>query len=365
MSPSSERLRILVLSWKCKLHEAAGGAETYTHEVMERWTRWGHAVTLFCAASPGLPQTDTLDGVNVIRRGGRFTVYREAARFYEEIRPGTFDVVVDTINTRPFLSPSYVRDAPVVALAHQVAREVWFETFPPPISALGRYWFEPRWLTQYRDVPVLTVSASSAASLRAYALRNITVIGMGLRPPPACEARPRAMAPRVVFLGRLAPNKQPSHAVAAFAKARREIKDLELLIAGTGPLERRLAASLPTGARMLGRLSEEAKAAVLGSAHALLVPSVREGWGMVVSEAASVGTRSIGYDVAGLRDSVPPADGVLVEPKVGALASAIETHVPRWAALPRPNLGLAGCRSWDEVAEDFLRHLRLARHARF
>ena len=38
--------------------------------------------------------------------------------------------------------------------------------------------------------------------------------------------------------------------------------------------------------------------------HCLLVTSIKEGWGLVVTEASSQGTPSIVYNVDGLRDSV-------------------------------------------------------------
>jgi glycosyltransferase involved in cell wall biosynthesis len=44
-----------------------------------------------------------------------------------------------------------------------------------------------------------------------------------------------------------------------------------------------------------------------------LVPGVREGWGLVVSEANAMGTPAVAYDVPGLRDSViDNVTGVLV-----------------------------------------------------
>jgi glycosyltransferase involved in cell wall biosynthesis len=43
----------------------------------------------------------------------------------------------------------------------------------------------------------------------------------------------------------------------------------------------------------------------LSRAHIILVPAVREGWGLVVTEANAMGTPAIGYDdVPGLRDSI-------------------------------------------------------------
>ena len=57
----------------------------------------------------------------------------------------------------PFLCPRFVRDVPVVAVIHQVAREVWRYETPWPVAVLGRYLLEPAWLRAYRDVPVVTV----------------------------------------------------------------------------------------------------------------------------------------------------------------------------------------------------------------
>jgi glycosyltransferase involved in cell wall biosynthesis len=39
-------------------------------------------------------------------------------------------------------------------------------------------------------------------------------------------------------------------------------------------------------------------------AHVVLVPSAREGWGLVVVEANAMATPVVGYNVPGLRDSI-------------------------------------------------------------
>ncbi|MGH8873791.1 MAG: glycosyltransferase, partial [Acidimicrobiia bacterium] len=75
-------MRILVMNWKDLAHPAAGGAEVFTHEVTRRWAAWGHEVTLFCAAADGRPTTERIERVRVVRRGSRWTVYREARLFY-------------------------------------------------------------------------------------------------------------------------------------------------------------------------------------------------------------------------------------------------------------------------------------------
>ncbi|MHB1782794.1 MAG: glycosyltransferase [Acidimicrobiales bacterium] len=161
----SAGLRILVFNWRDLAHPHAGGAEVYIHAVAREWIACGHDVTLLCASVEGRPGDEDVEGLHVVRRGGRFGVYREARRFYEREGRGRFDVVVDEVNTRPFLTPRFVTDVPIVAIVHQVCREIWRYEMPLPVALLGRYWLEPRWLRAYRDVPVVTLSQSSKESL--------------------------------------------------------------------------------------------------------------------------------------------------------------------------------------------------------
>ncbi|MGH9068935.1 MAG: glycosyltransferase, partial [Acidimicrobiales bacterium] len=179
-SLGGNRRAILIFNWRDLAHPAAGGAEVYTHHMARELVRAGHTVTLFASTVRGRPAIEVVDGIRVVRSGGRHTVYRAARRFYRREAQGKFDLVVDEVNTRPFLCPRFVRDAPVVALIHQVAREVWQHEAPFPLSLVGRYWLEPRWLRTYRDVPVVTVSESSRQSLEAYGLRHVTVVAEGL-----------------------------------------------------------------------------------------------------------------------------------------------------------------------------------------
>ena len=64
-----------------------------------------------------------------------------------------------------------------------------------------------------------------------------------------------------------------------------------------------------------GRVSEEKKLDLLKRAHVLMVPSVREGWGISVIEANAMGTPAVGYNIPGLRDSIVDGKtGFLAEP---------------------------------------------------
>ncbi|WP_027345788.1 glycosyltransferase family 4 protein [Hamadaea tsunoensis] len=346
-------MKILILNWKDLAHPAAGGAEIYTHEVARRWVRDGHAVTLVCAAVAGRPESEVVDGVLVRRMGSRLGVYGAARRWYADHGRGRFDVVIDEVNTKPFGAATWAAGTPVVGLIHQVCREIWHAQVNPLLAPVGRYLLEPRWLSRFRGTPVVTVSPSSAASLAEHGLSDITVVppGLDLRPRPDVT---RAAAPTLISVGRLSPTKRPEHILAALRLVRRSIPDTELWFVGDGPLRDRLTRHAPAGVRFFGRVGDETRDELLARAHVHVITSVREGWAMVVDEAAAMGTPTIGYDRPGLRDSIPSAAGVLTAPNPAALAEEITARLPGHVEQPAPAGWRGGTADWDLVAERLL-----------
>lgn len=352
-------LRILVLNWKCNRHPAAGGAEVFTHEVAQRWAKAGHDVTVFTPEVAGAPEVEMVSGYRLHRRGGRLSVYREARQFWFEHRDD-FDVILDEVNTRPFEAPLWA-DVPVVACFHQLAREVWFHELPTAVAAVGRYVLEPNWIRAYRDVPVTTISESSAASLRQAGLGRVMNVGVGVSLPDGLPHPIKGTVPSVAFVGRMVSAKRPLDALTAFGLARAALGGGEFALIGDGPIGgtvRDAAARVP-GAHFMGRVSEAEKFELLGRAHVLVVTSVREGWGLVVDEAAAMGAYPIGYRVPGLTDSIPAAGGTLVDPNPRALAAALVECLPRLVTDPS-TVRHGGARSWDDVAERLLAVLATA-----
>jgi glycosyltransferase involved in cell wall biosynthesis len=110
--------------------------------------------------------------------------------------------------------------------------------------------------------------------------------------------------PTVVFMGRLKKAKLPHHALEAFSIIKREIHDAKMWIIGDGYFRKKLESFERKDVTFYGYISNEKKYDLLSRAHIILVPAVREGWGLVVTEANAMGTPAIGYDVPGLRDSI-------------------------------------------------------------
>jgi glycosyltransferase involved in cell wall biosynthesis len=353
-------LRILFINWRDIEHPDAGGAEVFTHEVATRWAARGHDVTLLTSGFPGAAKSSHVDGLR-IRRVGRLrsgTFHLLVQR--ELMRLRGFDLVVESVNTLPFLTPLWrSRLPPTITLVHQLAIDVWDAELPKPLAWLGRR-IERRMFHLYRDVPVAAVSQSTKQDLARLGVRNVTVImpGRDEAPNELLGVRKESV-PTFLFVGRLSANKRPDHAVEAFRQIKSELPDAQLWLVGTGPLERQLAASLPDEATLLGRVSRADLYERMARAHCLLVPSVREGWGLVVIEANSVGTPAVGYDVSGLRDSILPGHTGALAPAGNpeALArSAIElvADAARFAETCREAKSWAERFSWEATASELI-----------
>ncbi len=358
-------LRVLVVNWRDVGNAEAGGAEAYTHEVTRRWAAWGHEVTLLTSRFPGCRPVEEVDGVTIHRIGRLRTGTFHARVQLELARVRGYDVVIDEINAVPFLTPLWQRRLPpVIALTHQMARDVWDAELPRPVAALGR-WVEPRLLRLYRDLPVVTVSDSTRRDLEALGLSRVRVVHGGLDAPPLAPAADKEPAPTFLFVGRLTGNKRPDHAVEAFRLIKATLPDARLWVVGRGPLESALAADLPAGAELLGYLPRDELYERMARAHCLLVPSVREGWGLVVIEASSVGTPVVGYDVPGIRDSVRHGEtGLLARASdpdaLARVGLELLASPSEYAAIRRSAIAWARRFSWERTAQELLAVVREA-----
>ena len=83
--------------------------------------------------------------------------------------------------------------------------------------------------------------------------------------------------------------------------------------------------SLEEQVKFLGFVSEDKKFEMMQGAHILIAPSIKEGFGLTVSEAGIVGTPVVAYNSSGLRDIVKNGkNGILVaEKSPESLASTV------------------------------------------
>jgi|SRR5215212_8923829 len=296
-------MRILCLNWRDVQNPEAGGAEVYTHEIMKRLAKRGHEMTLFASRFKDCQWNEDIHGVNVVREGNKYTVYRKAYSYLKAYKHH-YDLIIDEINTRPFFTYKFAGEKRVIALIHQLAREFWFYETRFPLNYVGYYYLEKKWLSKYNKLVTVTVSNSTKIDLEEIGFKKIFIVPPGLNVKPLSNVGQKEASPTIVFIGRLKRAKLPHHALQAFLTIKQEIQDAKMWIIGDGYLRKRLEWSKTKDVTFFGHVSNEKKYELLSRAHIILVPAVREGWGLIVTEANAMGTPAIGYDVHGLRDSI-------------------------------------------------------------
>lgn len=305
-------MNIVWFSWKDLSHPQSGGAETVSGELMKNLTTHGHTVTLITARYKNSSKHDTVDGLNIIRVGNRFTVYIAAGIHYLRYLKNKTDITIDEMNTIPFASGLYARSTKRILLNYQLAREVWFYQMPFPLSLIG-YLFEPimlKIISRSYDV-VLTESDSTRQDLRKFGFKNIHIFRVGMHLNPLSKLPSKHPSGKILSLGAVRPMKRTLDAVKAFEIARDKNSTLSLTLAGD--ISSVYAVKVLTYIKqsrhcsaidVLGRVSTEDKTVLMRNTDVILVTSIKEGWGLIVTEANSQGTPAITYDTDGLRDSV-------------------------------------------------------------
>jgi glycosyltransferase involved in cell wall biosynthesis len=363
-------MKILLVNWQDVRNPAAGGAEIHLFALFSRLAARGHEVRLVCGGFPGGASEERVEGIQVLRVGGRWSF---ALRAWSAIRRAIAedppDVVVEDVNKLPLFTP-WLTHRPLCVLVPHLFGDTAFQGASWPIAAA--VWLAERPIPRvYRRAAFHVISESTRDDLigRGIPASRIVVIHPGVDageyfPDPALDRSP---APSFLFVGRLKRYKGADLAIRALALARETRKDLTLHVAGTGEeldALHMLARSLGVGDAVSfpGAITEAEKIQLFRTVWGHLLPSAKEGWGMTVIEAAACGTPSIASDSPGLRDSVRHGvTGVLVpHGDVEALAREMlglatdRSRVDRWGEAARVH---AESLSWDAAADQTEAHL--------
>jgi glycosyltransferase involved in cell wall biosynthesis len=351
-------MRILWLNWRDIKNPEAGGAEVLTQEIASRLIRkYNYEITLFSSIFRGGSPLDIIDGVRIIREGGKYTVY-DKAKSYLKRNEKNYDLIIDEINARGFLTPKFVKLKPILALIHQLSTEQFFHELSFPLNYLGRYYLEKKWLSYYKHIPIVTVSESTKKELEILGFKNISLMPEGLSVSPITAVPLKESDPTIVFIGRLKKHKLPDHAISAFSLIKNEIPNARFWIIGDGYMREKLQKLNVKNVTFYGHISNSKKYELLSKAHLVLMPAMREGWGLVVTESNAMGTPVVAYNVPGLRDSVKDGEtGILVKENTpSSLASSAISLLKNADLLYKfSSNALAFSRqfSWDKSADIF------------
>lgn len=153
--------------------------------------------------------------------------------------------------------------------------------------------------------------ARRSAALRALwgAAPSDDDVSSGSTEPAAGRA-----APVMLYVGRLAAEKNVGLALRAFEAARTRVPATRMVVVGDGPLRDRLEAEFPA-ARFVGMQRGEALAAHYASADVFLFPSLSETFGNVTLEALASGLAVLAFDDAAAAEHIRHGrNGLLAAP---------------------------------------------------
>lgn len=363
---AQESHRILILNWRDTRHRWSGGAETYLHEMAKQLIQNGHQVTLFCGNDGRSPRNEVVEGVQIVRRGGFYTVYFWAFIYYIFKFRNIFDIVIDSANGIPFLTPLYVKQ-PIFLLIHHIHQEVFQKHLRFPFSEIAALIESDIMPMLYHRHGVLTVSESSKKAIIGLGLGNkdsIQVINPGIA-QELFTPKSKTSYPSFVYIGRLKPYKNLPVAIRAFAEVLQVYPKAQLRIGGSGESWNELQElitqlGIEKNAELISHPSHAEKAQLFAESWVALQPSMIEGWGITVIEANASGTPVIAARVKGLQDSVQDeVTGVLVTPQDSKiLASEMKKLIENPAKLKKMSkaaLEWSTQFSWENSAEQLLK----------
>jgi glycosyltransferase involved in cell wall biosynthesis len=317
-----------------------------------------------------------IDDIQVIRKYTQNTIWIFACLWYRQYKKThTIDIIIDEAGGWPLLSPLYEKDMPILFFIHHVG-EWEFERFGI-IGKLARKLY--LWMfRQYRNTETITVSNSTRDDLLSlgFSPEIITILENACDVMPIEQIDFSTKKDSLLFLGRLAPIKRVEDAIRAFALFRSSdpsFAHYTLDIVGSGADTQYLQSLHDLVSELCieqfvffrGYIERVDMKEYMRMQKILLVPSKKEGYGLVVVEANSYWIPAIGYDVAWLRDSIYDGQNGYLIPdweveKMGEKIREILTDAHLYEIISQKSLDHAkSLPDWDtqsDILETILSH---------
>jgi glycosyltransferase involved in cell wall biosynthesis len=303
----------ICLVYDCLFPYTVGGAERWYRNLGERLAADGHEVTYLTMRQWERGQAGEVPGVRVVPVGPRMELYSGPGR-RRILPPLVFGLGVgwhllrrgrqyDVVHTASFPYFSLLAAAAIRRLHGFRLMVDWFEVWTRDywIEYLGRLGGQVGHAVQ---ALCLRMRQRPFCFSRVHARRLIAggsrdpIILEGLYVGPLETPEPEQAEQCVLFAGRHIPEKRAAALVPAVASLRRTNPKLRCVILGDGPERARVQDlvrehALDDVVSVPGFVSAGEVERALRQAGCMVLPSRREGYGMVVIEAAAVGTPSV------------------------------------------------------------------------
>ena len=299
--------------YDCLYPHTVGGAERWYRNLSERLAADGHEVTYATMRQWRRGEAAEVPGVRVVAVGPRLGLYTRSGRrrisqalvygagvYWHLLRHGRRYDVVHTASFPYFslLAAAALRRRGryrVIVDWHEVWSEQYWREYLGPAGVAGIA--IQRRCARVRQ-QAFCFSRLHAERLRGEGLRGEVVVLEGEYSGPTEPEAPLETEPCVVFAGRLIPEKRAPLVAAAVALAAGRVPGLRGIIFGDGPQREEVLAAIaalecPALVSAPGFVGGDELHAALRRASCMLLPSRREGYGLIVVEASACGTPSI------------------------------------------------------------------------
>jgi glycosyltransferase involved in cell wall biosynthesis len=303
-------VRICIV-YDCLFPYTVGGAERWYRNLAQRLAADGHEITYVTLRQWPRGERGEIPGVRVVSVGPRMGLYAEAGQrrilpplvfgagaLWHLVRHGRRYDVVHTCSFPYFslLAAALVRRATgyklVVDWFELWSRTYWREYLGGPAGFVGQ---TVQTLCVRTRHDAFAYAQLTAERLREAGMRGDVRVLRGLYAGMESPPTPVPAEPVAVFAGRHIPEKRAPAVVPAVAWARERVPELRGLIFGDGPDRDAVLAEI---AGHDARAYVEAPGFVatteieqaLARALCVVLPSRREGYGLIVVEALSLGT---------------------------------------------------------------------------
>jgi glycosyltransferase involved in cell wall biosynthesis len=299
--------------YDCLFPYTIGGAERWYRNLAVRLVAAGHQVTYLTRRQWDEGHSPDVDGIRVVAvsPGGQLYTGDGRRRIGPPLLFGTGVLghlvrrgrEYDVVHTASFpyfsmLAAGALRRRSGFELFvdwHEVWTKTYWRGYLGPV--LGRAGWEVQRACLRLHQHAYCFSRLHERRLREAGVGDVTVLE-GQYAGRLGRPDPQPAAPAVVFAGRLIPEKNAAALVPAVARARERVPELRLEIYGQGPERSRILAAverhgLGAVASLPGFVEQQALDAALARALCLVLPSTREGYGLVVVESAAKGVPAV------------------------------------------------------------------------
>lgn len=356
-----------------------GGGERRYYEMMKRVVKLGHEVDMITMNYPNCKKHEQIDGINIHHIGP--TIENPPIRSKTDFIKFFYSIckwllkhdydVLDAQSYSPLLPTtimSKIKKTPLIGTVYDTStnnKDQWIQS-----STLANR--VEKFLVTLPFTKLLTVSNSTKTSLiNDFEVKGetIEILSIGFDTDFVdsikCEEKNNNT---IIFVGRLIPHKHVNHLLKVINKLKNKIPDIKLVIVGKGIEKDNLIKYITDNyleehVEFLQDLSNEELTYQMKKSNVLVLPSTREGFGMVLAEANSCNIPVIAYKSGGVVEVINSGNtGYLIEPEnVEELTSKIELVLTNKKL--QEKLGKQGRKhvekkfNWDKIVNQYIQLL--------